>query len=69
VVGACWVHARALGCERELAGAAHLAADFGAKRQRAIAGDADGLPGLVRSLCGDFCRPRFAAAPIPTMPA
>jgi carboxylate-amine ligase len=69
VVGACWVHARALGCERELASAAHLAADFGAKRQRAIAGDPAGLPGVVKALCGDFCRPRFASTITPAVPA
>jgi carboxylate-amine ligase len=69
VVGACWVHARALGCERELASAAHLAADFGAKRQRAIAGDPAGVPGVVQALCGDFCRPRFAGTISPAVPA
>jgi carboxylate-amine ligase len=56
VVAACLPHARALGCEHELASTAHLAADPGALRQRAIAGEADGLPGLVRALCGEFCR-------------
>ena len=69
VVGACWVHARALGCERELASAAHLAADFGAKRQRAIAGDPAGVAGVVKALCGDFCRPRFASSISPAVPA
>ena len=39
LVDACWPHARALGCERELAMLAHLAGDPGAARQRAIASE------------------------------
>jgi len=63
LVDACWPHARALGCERELALLAHLAGDPGAVRQRAIAREA-GLQGLVRALSGDFSppRPRLALA-------
>jgi carboxylate-amine ligase len=63
LVDACWPHARALGCERELALLAHLAGDPGAVRQRAIAREA-GLQGLVHALCGDFSppRPRLALA-------
>jgi glutamate---cysteine ligase / carboxylate-amine ligase len=63
LVDACWPHARALGCERELALLAHLAGDPGAVRQRAIASES-GLQGLVHALCGDFSppRPRLALA-------
>ncbi len=63
LVDACWPHARALGCERELALLAHLAGDPGAVRQRAIARES-GLQGLVHALCGDFSppRPRLALA-------
>jgi carboxylate-amine ligase len=64
LVDACWPHARALRCERELRMLASLAGDPGAARQRAIATEPDGLPGLVRSLQGEFSppRPRLAAA-------
>ena len=64
LVDACWPHARALGCERELKLLAHLAGDPGAVRQRAIASERDGLGGLVRTLAGEFSppRPRLAAA-------
>jgi carboxylate-amine ligase len=63
LVDACRPHARALGCERELALLAGLAGDPGAARQRAIAAE-NGLPGLVHALQGDFSppRPRLAAA-------
>jgi carboxylate-amine ligase len=63
LVDACRPHARALGCERELALLAGLAGDPGASRQRAIAAE-NGLPGLVHALQGDFSppRPRLAAA-------
>jgi carboxylate-amine ligase len=64
LVDACWPHARALGCERELKLLAHLAGDPGAVRQRAIASEPDGIGGLVRALVGEFSppRPRLAAA-------
>src|SRR3954447_5231012 len=64
LVDACWPHARALGCERELKLLAHLAGDPGATRQRAIASERDGLRGLLRALVGEFSppRPRLAAA-------
>jgi carboxylate-amine ligase len=64
LVDACWPHARALRCERELALLAHLAGDPGAVRQRAIAGEPAGLPGLLHALQADFSppRPRLAAA-------
>jgi glutamate---cysteine ligase / carboxylate-amine ligase len=64
LVDACRPHARALGCERELALLAGLAGDPGAARQRAIAAEPSGLPGLVHALQGDFSppRPRLAAA-------
>jgi carboxylate-amine ligase len=64
LVDACWPHARALGCERELALLAHLAGDPGAVRQRAIAGEPAGLQGLLGALQADFSppRPRLAAA-------
>jgi carboxylate-amine ligase len=64
LVDACRPHARALGCEREIAMLAHLAGDPGATRQRAIAGEAAGLEGLLESLEADFSppRPRLAAA-------
>jgi carboxylate-amine ligase len=51
-------HARALGCERELALLAHLAGDPGAVRQRAIASEPAGLGGLVGALAGEFAPPR-----------
>jgi carboxylate-amine ligase len=64
LVDACWPHARALDCERELALLAHLAGDPGATRQRAIASEPSGLAGLLRALEADFSppRPRLAAA-------
>ena len=64
LVDACWPHARALRCERELALLAHLAGDPGAVRQRAIAGEPAGLQGLHHPLQADFSppRPRLAAA-------
>ena len=57
LVDACWPHARALGCERELGMLAHLAGDPGATRQRAIATEL-GLPGLLRTLIAEFSQPR-----------
>ena len=57
LVDACWPHARALGCERELGMLAHLAGDPGATRQRAIAAEL-GLPGLLRTLIAEFSQPR-----------
>ncbi|WP_051323834.1 carboxylate-amine ligase [Candidatus Solirubrobacter pratensis] len=64
LVDACWPHARALHCERELQLLAHLAGDPGAVRQRAIAGEPAGLQGLLHALQADFSppRPRLAAA-------
>jgi carboxylate-amine ligase len=64
LVDACWPHARALDCQRELRLLAHLAGDPGAVRQRAIASEPEGLSGLVRALAGEFSppRPRLAAA-------
>ncbi len=58
LVDACWPHARALGCERELALLAHLAGDPGAVRQRAIASERQGLPGLLHCLQAEFSPPR-----------
>ena len=58
LVDACWPHARALRCERELALLAHLAGDPGATRQRAIASEPGGLGGLLHSLQADFSPPR-----------
>ena len=64
LVDACWPHARALRCERELGLLAHLAGDPGARRQRAISSEPDGLGGLLHALQADFSppRPRLAAA-------
>src|SRR4051812_43885004 len=64
LVDACWPHARALGCQRELRLLAHLAGDPGAARQRAIASEPEGIPGLMRALEGEFSppRPHLAAA-------
>jgi carboxylate-amine ligase len=64
LVDACWPHARALSCEKELALLAHLAGDPGAVRQRAIASEPGGLPGLLHALQADFSppRPRLAVA-------
>jgi carboxylate-amine ligase len=61
VIDACWPHAVALGCERELGTVATLAGDWGAARQRAIAGDPGGLGGLVAALRSEFSPPRPAA--------
>jgi carboxylate-amine ligase len=58
VIDACWPHAVELGCERELGTVAALAGDWGAARQRAIARDPGGLPGLVSALRSDFAAPR-----------
>src|SRR3954470_15996595 len=58
LVDACWPHARAVGCERELAQLAHLAGDPGATRQRAIASETGGLPGLLHTLQAEFSPPR-----------
>ena len=58
LVDACWPHARALGCERELALLAHLAGDPGAVRQRAIASEREGLAGLLHTLQCEFSPPR-----------
>jgi carboxylate-amine ligase len=61
VIDACWPHAVALGCERELGTVASLAGDWGAARQRAIAGDPGGLGGLVAALRSEFSPPRPVA--------
>src|SRR4051794_8124811 len=58
LVDACWPHARALRCERELALLAHLAGDPGATRQRAIASEPTGLAGLLHVLQAEFSPPR-----------
>ena len=58
LVDACWPHARALGCERELQLLAHLAGDPGATRQRAIASEPAGLRGLLHTLQAEFSPPR-----------
>lgn len=58
LVDACWPHARALGCERELQLLAHLAGDPGAARQRAIASEPAGLRGLLHTLQAEFSPPR-----------
>jgi carboxylate-amine ligase len=64
LVDACWPHAHALGCERELAMLAHLAGDPGAARQRAIASEPEGIRGLLHALQAEFSppRPQLAAA-------
>jgi carboxylate-amine ligase len=61
VIDACWPHAVALGCERELGTVASLAGDWGAARQRAIASDPGGLGGLVAALRSEFSPPRPVA--------
>jgi carboxylate-amine ligase len=61
VIDACWPQAVALGCERELGTVAGLAGDWGAARQRAIAGDPGGLGGLVAALRSEFSPPRPVA--------
>jgi carboxylate-amine ligase len=58
LVDACWPHARALRCERELGMLAHLAGDPGATRQRAIAAEPEGLTGLLHALQAEFSPPR-----------
>ena len=64
LVDACWPHARALGCERELALLAHLAGDPGAVRQRAIAERTPASRAWCTACEGDFSppRPRLAFA-------
>jgi carboxylate-amine ligase len=69
VIDACWPHAVALGCERELATVAGLAGDWGAARQRAIASDPGGLGGLVVSLRSEFSPPRPVARDRRSAPA
>jgi carboxylate-amine ligase len=61
LIDACWPHAVALGCERELGTVASLAGDWGAARQRAIASDPGGLGGLVAALRSEFSPPRPVA--------
>ncbi len=50
----CAPHAEALRCEPELASARALAARPGALRQRTVAERAEGLPGVLRAMSGDF---------------
>jgi carboxylate-amine ligase len=50
----CAPHAERLHCERELESVRALAAKPGALRQRAVAKRAEGLPGVLRALSGDF---------------
>jgi glutamate---cysteine ligase / carboxylate-amine ligase len=50
----CAPHAERLGCENELASVRALAAEPGALRQRAVAERAEGLPGVLRAMSGDF---------------
>ena len=54
LLAACEPHARALGCEAELAALRGVAAENGAARQMALARD-DGLEGIVPALAADFC--------------
>jgi len=54
LIDECSSHARALGCARELAQVAVLAASPGAARQRAMAERAGSLEGLVQALSDDF---------------
>jgi len=53
LIAECAPHARALGCDRELALVGKLLVDPGPARQRRLA-DRDGLPGLVADLATDF---------------
>ena len=50
----CAPHAEALRCVPELASVRALAARPGARRQRAVAERAEGLPGVLRAMSGDF---------------
>ena len=50
----CEPHAHALGCTSQLAGVHQLVAHPGYDRQRAIAAQPEGLPGVLRALYGDF---------------
>jgi carboxylate-amine ligase len=61
----CEPHARELRCAQELGAARQLAAQPGYARQRSIAARAEGLPGVLRALHGDF----VAAQPEPVAPA
>jgi carboxylate-amine ligase len=58
LVDACRPHAVTLGCTRELQAVAQLAGDWGADRQRAIAAEPAGLPGLVHALRSEFSAAR-----------
>ena len=58
VLEACRPHAEALGCGRELELVGALAADPGPARQRAAAGEPDGMPGLMRTLQAEFAPAR-----------
>jgi carboxylate-amine ligase len=58
LVDACRPHAVALECSRELRAVAQLSGDWGADRQRAIAGEPAGLPGLVHALRSEFSAAR-----------
>ena len=50
----CAPHAEFLRCEAELASVRTLAGRPGALRQRAVAARAEGLPGVLRAMHGDF---------------
>ena len=50
----CAPHAEFLRCEAELASVATLAGRPGALRQRAVAARAEGIPGVLRAMHGDF---------------
>jgi carboxylate-amine ligase len=54
LVDACMPHARALGCERELAGVLAMAERTGADSQLELASGAGGLQGLVRGLAETY---------------
>ena len=58
LLAACAPHARALGCERELASVRTLLDEPGAERQRRLTEETDSLPGMLRVLSEEF-------APIP----
>lgn len=56
MVEACRPHAQDLGCEADLDLVPILLTDASAPRQRRLAAEAGGLPGLVKRLAGDFTR-------------
>jgi carboxylate-amine ligase len=65
IVDATRLYAARLGCLDELELVLRMAADPPAERQRALAGEPEGLTGIVPALAGVFCEPCRAAGADP----